>query len=189
MDDQNLIARLLDGDPETVEAVRSWIRAAFIPYRQRLAGDLDDLEQEILLELIEALRSGRFYGRSRLRTYVRTYVHHKAIDRLRAASRREWVLVDELDLPSGAASALDDLERSESTRVALRVLAEMPEACRELWRMIREGMRYQEMSQRLGIAEGTLRARVLRCRRRALESRRRILSEIGGNEAASPTTR
>lgn len=189
MDDSDHIARLLDGDPETVAAVRSWIRLAFRPYRARLSDDLEDLEQDVLLQLIEALRQGRFHGRCSFRTYVKTYVVHKSIDRLRAAGRRETVAVDELDLPSDAASALDAVVRSENVRVALAVLEEMPEACRELWRMLLGGMRYQEMSRRLGISEGTLRVRVLRCRQRALESRRRLFSPEDGNESPGPTTR
>lgn len=176
MDDRALIERLLGGDPAIVDRVRSWIRAAFIPYQKRLGGDRDDLEQEILLQLLGALRDGSFHGRCRLKTYVSTYVHHKAIDRLRAGSRREWVDLEGLNLPSAGPSALDRLESSERVRVALRVLEEMPEPCRELWRFLQQGLSYKEMSRRLGLSEGALRAQVLRCRRRALEARQRILS-------------
>lgn len=177
-DDKATISRLLDGDPEVIEKVRVWIRGSFTPYRQRLAQDLEDIEQEILLELTRALGEDRFRGGSRLRSYVRTYVHHKCIDRIRAFRRREWVDLDELDLPSRAPSALDELSKSESTDLALRVLEAMPESCRELWGMLQDGLRYQEMSRRLGVAEGTLRARVLRCRRRALEVRHQLLRRL-----------
>ncbi len=175
MNDETTISRLLDGDHGVVESVRAWIRAAFGPYRKRFGDELEDLEQEILLELTSALREGRFQRKSRFRTYVRTYVNHKCIDRLRAASRREWVDVADLDLPSRAPSAFDVLSRSEAAGIALRVVEEMPESCRELWEMLQQGLRYQEMSRRLGVAEGTLRARVLRCRRRALELREQLL--------------
>lgn len=174
-DDASLISRLLAGDRDAVERVRVWIRGAFTPYRQRLAPELEDLEQEVLLELTTALRSEKFDGRSRLSTYVRAWVHHKCIDRLRSRRRREWIDIEDLDLPARAPSALDELASSEATELALRVFEEMPEPCRELWRMLEQGMRYQEMSRHLGVAEGTLRARVLRCRRRALQSRDRLL--------------
>ncbi len=174
INDEALISRLLDGDPEIVARIRLWIRAAFEPYRERLAAELEDIEQEVLLELTEALRAGRFRGASQLRTYVRTYVHHKCIDRLRARSRRRWVDISELDLPSPAPSALEDLARSESVELALRILEQMPESCRELWRMLQQGMSYKDMSRRLEVTEGTLRARVLRCRRRALALREKI---------------
>lgn len=173
-DDAALVSRLLAGDRDVVELTRVWMRGAFTLYRTRLAADLEDLEQEILLELTGALREGRFRGQSRLRTYVRTYVHHKCIDRLRALARREWVDVADLDLPSAAPSPLDRLASSETAALALRVLEEMPESCRELWQMLEQGMRYREMSERLGVAEGTLRARVLRCRRQAVELRAKL---------------
>lgn len=182
VEDRDFIDRLLDGNPAVVETVRSWIRAAFVPYRRRFADDLEDLEQETLLQLIEALRGGRFQGRSKLATYVKSYIHHKAIDRLRAAGRREWVDLDELDLPSGRASAFDEMARSESVRIALEIVAEMPE-CQELWRMLREGMHYREMSERLGITQATLRVRVLRCRRRALEAREKLTGGPGRADA------
>lgn len=182
MDDDALISRLLAGDPETVALVRAWMRATFTPYRTRLADDLEDLEQEILLELTQALRQERFQARSRLRTYVRTYVHHKCIDRLRAMSRRQWVDVDDLELPSRSPSPLDALANAEATDLALRVFEEMPESCRELWRMLEQGMPYQEMSRRLRVAEGTLRVRVLRCRRQALASRDRILQGLAAEK-------
>jgi len=178
-DDSAMISRLLAGDVEVIARIRSWIRLAFDPYRVRLAADLEDLEQEILLELTEALSAGTFRGDSRLRTYVRTYVHHKSIDRIRALGRRRWVDVADLELPSRAPSPLDRLSRAEAAAVAQRVVEEMPESCRELWRMLEQGLRYDEMSRRLGIDAGALRARVFRCRKRALEARSRWLVEAG----------
>lgn len=188
MNDSEITLRLLNGDPEIVELVRSWIRTGAAPYRARLAADLEDLEQETLLDLTRALSEGKFRGKSQLSTYVRTYVHHKCIDRLRALARREWIDVEDLDLPSPAPTALEELTQAESIRLALRVLEEMPESCRELWRMLRQGLRYREMSHRLGIAEGALRARVLRCRRQAIELRERFLEEAG-NKSSGPSTK
>ena len=174
MHDEDLIQALLDGDIEVIAQVRAWIRGAFGPYRSRLASELEDLEQEILLELTVALREGRFQGQSRLRTYTHTYVHHKCIDRVRAMGRRQWVDVQDLELTSREPSALEGLQHTE---LALRVLEAMPESCRELWQMLEQGMRYKEMSERLGVSEGTLRARVLRCRKGALELRSKIFSK------------
>ena len=184
-DDKAFIADLLGGDPETVQQTRGWIRGAFTPFRQRLAAELEDLEQEILLDLTQALREDRFHGQCRLRTYVRTYVHHKSIDLVRAQDRREIVDLGELDLTSDSPTALDSISRAEELEMALRVAEEMPENCRELWQMLERGLRYQEMSRQLGVAEGTLRARVLRCRRRALELRDRLFSRFSVTKSNS----
>lgn len=188
-DDNTIISRLLAGDAEVIARIRSWIRLAFGPYRVRLAADLEDLEQEILLELTAALRNRTFRGDSRLRTYVRTYVHHKSVDRIRALGRRQWVDVEDLDLPSRAPSPLDRLSRSETAELAQRVVEQMPESCRELWRMLEQGMRYKEMSRRVGIREGTLRARMLRCRRQAIELRSRLSAAEPRNENGDSTTK
>jgi RNA polymerase sigma factor (sigma-70 family) len=168
--------RLLQGDSATITLVRNWIRGAFTPYRSRLGTDLEDLEQEILLDLTVTLRKEGFRGESQFHTFVNTFVHHKCIDRLRAQRRREWVDIEQLDLASTAPSALERLTTSEGADIALRTLNEMPASCRELWQMLFEGQRYSQMSQQLGISEGTLRARVLRCRRRALDVRNRLLA-------------
>ena len=189
MDQASLIAALLAGEPEAVGTVQTWIRGAFKPYRGRLGPELEDLEQEILLQLTTSLRDGKFQATSSLATYARSYAHHKCIDRLRAASRRTWVDVEGLELRSPAPSALEVLTRREKTDLALRVQEELPETCREVWRMLVDGLRYGEMSERLGEPEGTLRARVLRCRRRALKIRDRLLAESGRNESDGSTTR
>jgi RNA polymerase sigma-70 factor (ECF subfamily) len=175
--DNDVIAAFLAGDPTSVGQVRQWIKLAFKGYRQSLGGEFEDLEQEILLELTRDLKESRFRGGSSLGTYVRTYVHHKCIDRLRAGRRRTFLQVEELDLAAPSPSVLESLTGAERVEIALRVAAEMPELCRQLWHMLTEGLSYREMSDRLGWTEGALRARVLRCRRRALEIRRRLSIE------------
>jgi len=180
MQDDSLISGLLEGDPEVIAQVRGWIRGAFGPYRSKLASELEDLEQEILLELTLALREDRFHGQSKLRTYTCTYVHHKCIDRLRVLGRRQWVPVEDLDLPAREPSALDGIQ---TTELAMRILEAMPESCRELWQMLEQGMRYREMSETLGVSEGTLRARVLRCRKGAIELRAQIFPEKNSQES------
>jgi DNA-directed RNA polymerase specialized sigma24 family protein len=45
--------------------------------------------------------------------------------------------------------------------------------------MIHRGLGYAEMGEQLGVAPGTLRVRVLRCRDRALAERERLASAGG----------
>jgi DNA-directed RNA polymerase specialized sigma24 family protein len=56
-------------------------------------------------------------------------------------------------------------------------MEETSDECRRLWLMILDGMSYQQMSQRLGASEGALRVKVLRCRKRAIAVRDRLLSK------------
>jgi hypothetical protein len=56
------------------------------------------------------------------------------------------------------------------------VLSKVSQDCKDLWRMLVAGMSYREMSEQLGVAEGTLRVRVLRCREKAAALRRDLLA-------------
>jgi len=187
--DKETIRELLAGEPEAVMQVRSWIRISSSPYRGRLGADLEDLEQEILLELTLTLREDGFRGDSRLRTFVRTCVHHKCIDRMRAQTRRTWVSVDDLELVSKEPSSFERVASAQTGEMALEILEELGEGCRELFEMLRDGASYREMSERLGVGEGALRARVLRCRRRAIAIRDRVASNKGSNKTLGTTTR
>ena len=177
MDDELLKAGLLDGREDVVELVRQWIRSTSSGYRAALRDESEDVEQDTLLDLTEALRSSRFEARCSLRTYVRAFVHHKCIDRLRARSRRPWIDIDQLDLPSEEPSVLEKMTRKETITIALEVQRQMPPACRELWRMVQEGKTYREMSEALQISEGALRLRVLRCRQKARDLRQTLIEK------------
>jgi RNA polymerase sigma factor (sigma-70 family) len=180
--DERLVARILLGDDEALAEVRRWVRGAVSPYRFKLAAEIEDLEQEVLLELLEALRAGRFEGRSLLATYVRRMVHHKSLNRLRARRGRQWVDCDAVELVDPEPTPFDLSRRRGDLELGLRVLASMPESCRELWTMIHRGLGYEAMGERLGVAAGTLRVRVLRCREKALALR----AEMAGGGNATP---
>lgn len=168
-EDRRLAQAIERGETDAVARVRRWVRAAAGPFRARVGPDLEDLEQEVLLSLTRALRDGSFEGRSTLYTYVRKAVVYRCLNRVRDRGQRELVALEGVSLlapgpdPHREAAGREELER------ALEVLSRMSEECRDLWRLLDEGLTYGEMSDRLGVAAGTLRVRMLRCRRRALE--------------------
>lgn len=179
-DDRELIKAYLRGDAAAVATIEQWIGRAAHSYRRRLAHCWEDVIQDLQLELFRLLDSGRFRGDSRLRTYLWRVVNHSCLDRLRRLERRPQ---DELDEEQGlhepAARAAGDRRRwHESRDLVERVLRRLSDECLRLWRMILAGHSYREMSAELGVAEGTLRVRVMRCRRRALEVRRELLADV-----------
>lgn len=170
----SLVAAFCDGEREAVRQIEGWIRRSAAPFREQLGGDWDDVIQVSLLKLWTALRQARFASEASLGAYVKRVVANACVDRLRSRRVRQWVSLEDCAIPASCTSALERLARRESATMLLEVLEEMPAECRDLWQMILDGLSYREMSDRLGAAEGALRARVLRCRRRAAELRRRL---------------
>lgn len=173
-EDARLIALLLAGDEAAIAEVRGWVVAAVARYRGRLAGDAEDVEQEVLLDLMESLAGGRFRAQSRLATYVHSYARFQCIDRLRALGRRDMVAIEEDALVADGPSPLDELAQRQGLELAEQVVAALPDDCRRLWEMIADGMSYREMSAATGLGEGAIRVRVHRCRQRALAIRRQL---------------
>jgi RNA polymerase sigma factor (sigma-70 family) len=175
-DDAQLVADLLAGDSTAIATVQGWIRKELWRYRDILRADAEDLEQDILLQLMEALDAGRFRFESALQTYVRSHAKFACIDVLRAGGRRVEHEVDQVEHPELEVPA-DFADRRENEDLARKVLEEVPESCRELWRMVLAGLSYREMSSRLGTSEGSLRVRVHRCRQHALEIRQKLFGK------------
>ena len=166
-EDRSLAASILTGEPEAIDGVRRWVRAAASPFRRSIGADLEDIEQEILISLTETLRSDRFRGASKLSTYVKKATVYRCLNRVRNASKRTFVSPEDLELRSQTPEPHQTAESRDATRHALRLLAAMSPECRDLWNMVLEGLSYSEMSERLGVAAGALRVRMLRCRRKA----------------------
>jgi RNA polymerase sigma factor (sigma-70 family) len=175
--DERLIAGFLAGDPEAVEIINGWIVRASAPYRHRLAPQWDDVLQEARLEVSRTLQRGQFRGESSLLTYLWRVINHVCLTRLRR-QRRLPAMVGELpEIGDPRPSALDGLLEEENARLSEAVLAGMPGECVQLWRMILAGEGYRAISGKLGVAEGALRVRALRCRKKAIALREQMLEK------------
>ncbi len=176
--DHDLVQLFLDGDGEALRSVDTWISQAAWPYRQRLASDWEDILQDARLELTRLLGSGAFRGESSLKTYLWRVVNHTCIDRLRRRARWQWQGLEDLDHRGVLSTGSGQSERRALRDLMLQVVERTPEECRLLWRMVLEGFSYREMSERLSVSEATLRVRVLRCRKRAIQVRDRLLQGV-----------
>jgi len=190
-EDAEVVTHFLQGEPRAVGAVDAWISRAAYPYQRRLASRWDDVLQEIRLEVTRLLQQGKFRGESSFKTYLWRVVSHTCLDQIRAESRVQWTDLHEEGQagaeegagPPWALAGPGLAARSEVKDLLLRVLDRVPQDCRELWRMIHAGLSYREMSERLGVAEGTLRVRVLRCREKAVAARTELLRGTAGAAA------
>ncbi len=173
------IGAYLDGDPEVVAEVDQWIQSAARPFFRRLSSQWDDVLQDVRLEVFKVFSSGQFRGEANLKTYVWRVVNHSCLDQVRKVSRWMWTDVEE----STEAQEIVDLRRQQerpslaTTDLVTRVLERVSEECKEMWRMLIEGLSYREMSNALDVKEGALRVRVLRCRKKAIEVRDELLDE------------
>jgi len=161
------LARALERGEETAaREVAGWVRRAASPFRFRLGADWDDAVQGCLLELLVALREARVPEGAPLRGYVWRLTVRSCIDRMRSRARWRWT---GLDPERGEEPGIvGGLLAAESRRQLLAVVNAVPAGCRRLWALLLAGRSYREMSEQLGVGEGALRVRVLRCRRRAL---------------------
>lgn len=172
--DAELIAAFLAGESRSVFKVRSWVRSQIARSMAGKDAEAEDLEQDVLLELIQSVESESFRGESRFETYVRTFCRFKVIDELRRRGRKTFVPIEDLPLVDGRPGPQDRIgERQEAARLR-RFLDLLGDDCTSLWRMIFDGLSYEEMSQRTGVAQGTLRVRVHRCRKRAAQLRKKL---------------
>src|SRR5262249_16165099 len=131
-------------------------------------------------------------GESSLRTYLWQVVSHSCLDQLRSQGRWQWAELDALDEGAGPLAVAQEAGVAgghEQRDLVQRVLERVSGECRELWRMMVIGLSYREMSRRLGVAEGTLRVRVLRCRERAVALRGELLAAGPGRRDVTSAPR
>ena len=171
------IQAYLRGAEDLFLEVDLWIRAQLRTQYPSLLDEEEDLCQIVHGKLLVNLREGRFQAKSSLRSYVSGITHYSAIDRLRARYR-DRELNETLD-PEHAGVASDnpyrDVERSNRGRLLHRVVLALPEACRELWRLVFvENRSYVEIGEELSVPAGTIKSRMWHCRRKARSILRRL---------------
>jgi RNA polymerase sigma-70 factor (ECF subfamily) len=181
-DDRDMVTRFLRGDADAVATLDGWISRAAWPYQRRLAHRWDDVLQDVRLEVTRLLGEGKFRGESSLRTYLWRVVSHTCLDQIRSQGKWQFTDLETVDQEDGRAAgplrvAVDDPAERD---LLMRVLDRASPDCRDLWKMLLLGLSYKEMSQRLQVAEGTLRVRVLRCRERAIALRSELMAGPAG---------
>ena len=177
-DDRDMVTRFLRGDADAVATLDGWISRAAWPYQRRLANRWDDVLQDVRLEVTRLLGEGKFRGESSLRTYLWRVVSHTCLDQIRSQGKWQFTDLEAVDQEDGRAAgpprvAVEDPAERD---LLMRVVDRASSDCRDLWKMLLLGLSYKEMSQRLQVAEGTLRVRVLRCRERAIALRSELMA-------------
>src|SRR3954463_11113858 len=129
--------------------------------------DAEDLLQEIFLSAHRKLDSYR--GEAALGTWLYRLGMNQILDHVRSRAARTGQLTDGLDDPSLLADATGHrLADRAIARIDLeRALLELPEGCRAAFVLHDvEGLEHREVSEVLGIAEGTSKSQVHKARLR-----------------------
>jgi RNA polymerase sigma-70 factor (ECF subfamily) len=159
---QSLPARLLADDEGALAQVGRWIAEVITAARFRaLRPEWADLHQEVLLRIVESLRSEHFDPAYDFRTYVQAIARYTSYRAL-ARRRRRPPSIDPDVLAAGDAPSPGSPPISlQSLRSALD--AASPE-CRDLIRAYFLLERsYTEIARESGLPLGTVKSRLFRC--------------------------
>jgi RNA polymerase sigma-70 factor (ECF subfamily) len=169
--DAELIERCLRKDNAAWEALVARYRRKVFHIAYKFTGrhaEAEDLMQEILLKVFRSL--DRFNQDADFSTWLGSVARNYCIDHYRASKREKEVLVEDLvafDLAVATTGTnpqrvLEDRDRRSFLRKGLELL---PDKLREAV-ILRDlqGLTYQEMAERLGLPEGTVKSRINRGR-------------------------
>ena len=137
--------------------------------------DAADVLQDVFIKVFKGIRS--FNGESSLKTWIYRIAVHEASNHRRSWFRRHWrepFSLDDEESPSAVATAeaaasdrdpYQALEQAERDSMVKRALASLSPPYRTVV-VLREveGMSYEEIAEVLGLAEGTVKSRLLRGR-------------------------
>jgi RNA polymerase sigma-70 factor (ECF subfamily) len=177
-EDRGLVAELQSGSEEAFIYLLGIYQNPVFNLILHIVGnkaDAPDVVQEVFVKVFRGI--SQFHGESSLKTWIYRIAVHEASNQKRGwlrRHRREPVSLDEESSPPSTTSsnspqpvetpyqALELAERREVVRRALAALAE-PYRTVVVLREI-EDLSYEEIGQVLGIAEGTVKSRLMRGR-------------------------
>lgn len=163
-----LVERCRRGELGAFEALYRQHAGRLFSLAVRMLGnpaDAEDLLQEIFLSAHRKLES--FRGESALGTWLYRLAMNQILDHVRSRAARTGQLTDGLDDATLLADASGHrLADRAITRIDLeRALAELPDGCRAAFLLHDvEGLEHREVSEVLGIAEGTSKSQVHKAR-------------------------
>lgn len=167
--DADLLRRMAEGDMAALGAFYDQHAATLLGLAYRILNDVAEAEDVLQEVLLQVWNKGGSYdpAQGRPLAWVLTLTRHKAIDRLRATTRRRARLVEPTaELPDHPASGADAAELArahEQGELVRQALVRLPEAQRRAIELaFFDGLTQAEVAASLGEPLGTVKARIRR---------------------------
>lgn len=177
--DDHLIAGYVGGESFALHTVDRWIEVVLRRDYHSLAGEWDDLRQEVRTRVFHNLSRGAFRGDSDLRTYIHQITKNVCVDQLRGRQKNNRALAA-IPVPESP-SAPEVSQQHVSRNLLERMLRDLSARDQKLLYLVHvECLSYAEVAGKLGISEGAVKLRMFRCRRRILKRQRRLLRLTNG---------
>lgn len=168
--DAELIDACLRKEAAAWEEIVSRFRRKVFHIAYKFTGrhaEAEDLTQEIFLKVFRSL--DKFHRDADFSTWLGSVARHYCIDHYRASKREREVLVEDLlafdHAPASSGNPQRALEDRAVRGLVRRGLDQLAPKLREAV-VLRDlqGLSYQEMAERLGLPEGTVKSRINRGR-------------------------
>jgi len=187
-----LIERCLKGDQVAWDQIvrMHWRKVFNLAYKFVGRHDeAEDLTQDIFLKIFKALHT--FDRRANFQTWLISISRNLCIDHYRSVRKERETMAREVDsadlMPvSRERSPHAELEQLDLRQLIRQALAELPPALKEavVLRDLQE-FSYQEIADRLGLPEGTVKSRINRGRLELARQLRRLQSRGPATQPAS----
>jgi RNA polymerase sigma-70 factor (ECF subfamily) len=191
-----LIERCLSGDQTAWDAIvrQHWRKVFNVAYKFVGRHDeAEDLTQDIFLKIFKALDT--FDRRANFQTWIISISRNLCIDHYRSVRKERQTIAREVDTsdlqPASRERTPYALAEHQDLRVMLRLaLEKLPLTLRTavVLRDLQE-LSYQEIADRLGLPEGTVKSRINRGRIELARQLRRLQDKQPGARARTETRR
>ena len=185
--DENYLRRLRQGDPATQKHFVSYFNKLL---RIKLRGkkmsveDINDVQQETLLRVLVAIRTGEVHQPERLGSFVNSTCNNVLHEWYRDEIRNRHVDLDSVDFPDGNSDLEAQIMSRERAGRVQAVIAKLPERDQRILRALLQGRDKDEICREVGVDRKYLRVLMHRAIANFREQYRKDTSRIG--RAAKP---
>ena len=176
-----LIEGYIKGKAHAFFVITNWIEQAVNNYHWGLNEYYEDIMQDVRLKVYINLKQNKFRKNSSLKTYVYRIAKYTCIDYIRKTYKQQQK-TDDINNTEESNNALDQMIDLEKETVFRTILQEIATMCREMLQLVFiERLSYSEISLILNIAEGTVKSRVSRCLKKAVQLKEKYWNNMETN--------